>query len=1817
MDTPSIPSISEMEDSNKPVPRIFVNSQCSEKFSISESTDVKTSTSFIQKIMSNAKYMLTPRCNSLQPSIMSSEEPTRETDDCNRYGEYQGKVFREPSLINTKSRIKYTSSDYCMVEEDSNSKADTTTMTSKENSDSRVLERERYSIGSSSQNSGDVTSSLRAFNEIVSYKDNFSSGTAEQISPRRSRFPYADSESADFNGPFEQSEFFLRNDDTITNNIISTEGSMVFSKTTPVSQVTTGTSDMEQASRTPFSLLNSWFRSDKSDAKKNELDIPCRDECFCHTRSSSTSIPAIRRVSIGSAPSQNQTCYGIGDPHSCEPCPSKDKKSIASVSVSENDAEDELDELAPTCYSCGLKKQLVSTPSPAASIGEGWINGSDKVKTFHCESEVYPSRVLVCDDDSNPDCEDIGRYPEEIIPITGFKTSSLNVCSLRRIKSALSEKFAFSNRSIPRSLDRKIPGDKVAEKRKSEHHFDTSPVAKRVRSISDSRDQDNQCAFVGSPVLDASNFRVPTSQKKDSKGRTIGDMISDVNFREKNFRSQIQGFTNREKQYDNMRNSLQGEIAKCTFSHRGDKSNDDLERITRQLKNENNLLKSEMLEMKLDLKHTLEKVQGPMRLKLEAEKSRCEHLQKQLQKASQNMAVSEENYIRDMNNLKMQLCLACNNMDELESVNKKLKEEMNLMDGLCAKLEDDLMQQKLNEAETIRRLTTNKRSIGGDSPDAMMLCNCESNLHSIARKLSKTIKDCIPCPSCATGIPAELKDLTDMVDSRRDAMSFESIGEISRTDISCQSPPATEENSTQCMDLRNIGTVVSMCLISGPTLPPMSIDTSNRFPLSTNSLYVAPRDLDRKESGQFNLKLTSCSSETDQEAAMGKRSGSKSCHIKDSWTDPITIDPQIHLGRVRFEKHSPLVINTKDALNDPMMVDKNSSTTDKEIYNEATPPAGGGQLVIEPVEQHLPPMSQKISFKVHTALIKAIPSDLKKTIESDIRDMRPEIKTSRTESNDIDPVTAASKPEIQDIDVDNEVFEPRIIAVDLGITCDSKIDFGHNTSKMKILKRDPSEVTWQDDLSEYSNPSIPKDLDIEDGQASKKRQKMSIFEKVIQLDVPSDISNKKEPEPEQASSGESSRKVADPNENVIVENNDFPFLVDTKVEVCDNPPENLNITTSVTASGNLLVISEGPSGTIETILHYKDDGTIEVVTQIAELVGQSTDSLSSRKFYIPIPMKTDTTISEDISWEPGKKFSDQQEQEVSVSKQSQSTTLVSILSKESKKESVDKEKTSKSVSISETASDLHIENRKNFSGNTSSPLYIDRSQCCLICYQLDKASSAHHVPQVTASTSLSSTMINEKCGTGAVSKHNMLCGSSETTFIQQTVPLELQQKSAGEEVPKATCSSLTCPILTSCKNEDTYDGANELRSDEEVSCASDVCHQETCTLKLLKKDAHTDPMAENKDEGSMCDTILIEKSSKESSASETLEFACQANLQPLEQSCQVNESKEIGVITARTEKQSMTRENLFPDPPASLPSDVPCSPCINDSSKTDPNCQSMSMQPVGDAKFDINESARDKTSESRDECSCKKPCVCSTKKGPATEIPNECDVKDRRKRSSNQMSDCPCPGPCDCVKCSASICRDDKKRKIGAVDEKESSSFGSFKPQTKNAAEKQKQAQDRFGPYKTDFDVAYMDFMKPLPIAADNHPIGCECVDCICMPLVRQLAMTREFCVVEDHKQVYQVTTNTCQCPNSKKGSKIPVATKSGKPVKALACTCTGICTCSPCSDLEKRQGGGQKETGGKPVKQMTTEQLAELCDCGKEREALDEEDVTYEYVSR
>lgn len=47
-------------------------------------------------------------------------------------------------------------------------------------------------------------------------------------------------------------------------------------------------------------------------------------------------------------------------------------------------------------------------------------------------------------------------------------------------------------------------------------------------------------------------------------------------------------------------------------------------------------------------------------------------------------------------------------------MNQRLHDEMAQLDCLCQKLEDDLIKQKVNEAETIKRLTSRKYS--GDVP---------------------------------------------------------------------------------------------------------------------------------------------------------------------------------------------------------------------------------------------------------------------------------------------------------------------------------------------------------------------------------------------------------------------------------------------------------------------------------------------------------------------------------------------------------------------------------------------------------------------------------------------------------------------------------------------------------------------------------------------------------------------------------------------------------------------------------------------------------------------------------------------------------------------------------------------------------------------------------------------------------------------------------------------------------------------------------------------------------------------------------------------
>lgn len=130
-----------------------------------------------------------------------------------------------------------------------------------------------------------------------------------------------------------------------------------------------------------------------------------------------------------------------------------------------------------------------------------------------------------------------------------------------------------------------------------------------------------------------------------------------------------------------------------------------MNQVSQELRLENKVLRDELMQMKLEMKHCLEKIEGPMKSQLETEKMRCLQLQQELCLASKSMAMNQDSHNRELNALKMQLCVACSNMNELNSMNRRLKEEMSSLDGMCSKLEEDLIKQKLGEAETIKRLT--------------------------------------------------------------------------------------------------------------------------------------------------------------------------------------------------------------------------------------------------------------------------------------------------------------------------------------------------------------------------------------------------------------------------------------------------------------------------------------------------------------------------------------------------------------------------------------------------------------------------------------------------------------------------------------------------------------------------------------------------------------------------------------------------------------------------------------------------------------------------------------------------------------------------------------------------------------------------------------------------------------------------------------------------------------------------------------------------------------------------------------------------------
>lgn len=201
---------------------------------------------------------------------------------------------------------------------------------------------------------------------------------------------------------------------------------------------------------------------------------------------------------------------------------------------------------------------------------------------------------------------------------------------------------------------------------------------------------------------------LPTTN--NSKSSQIFNLLNEMATQEKEMKDQIRSIMEKEKNYESLLKCFENTMNQskncscCSCSRGQSEKTTNFDRISKELKLENCMLKSQVMELKLDLKHCLEKVEGPMKQQLETEKCKCMQLQDELTAASQNMAINQDVYLREMNSLKMQLCMACSNMTELSTMNHRLKNELDALDSMCIKLEDDLVKQKLSEAETIKRL---------------------------------------------------------------------------------------------------------------------------------------------------------------------------------------------------------------------------------------------------------------------------------------------------------------------------------------------------------------------------------------------------------------------------------------------------------------------------------------------------------------------------------------------------------------------------------------------------------------------------------------------------------------------------------------------------------------------------------------------------------------------------------------------------------------------------------------------------------------------------------------------------------------------------------------------------------------------------------------------------------------------------------------------------------------------------------------------------------------------------------------------------------
>ncbi|KAK5640383.1 hypothetical protein RI129_011194 [Pyrocoelia pectoralis] len=220
---------------------------------------------------------------------------------------------------------------------------------------------------------------------------------------------------------------------------------------------------------------------------------------------------------------------------------------------------------------------------------------------------------------------------------------------------------------------------------------------------------------------------------------------------------------------------------------------------TQKLLDDNARLSDELEDVKLELKHCMEKFQGPLTRTLDQERRRSQQLENDLKAANEAMATKECCYREDMCCLKNHLAEVMQNLADMTRQNENVQRQSCSLGRKYKDLQRDLISQKLNEARTLERLnellSEKERTVVRDRRqhksqetqkelDLQIIPQKEEkgkadvprprfehNLYAIARGLSKTLLNINKCDICRDSIPEDLKDtitgikvITDIVD---------------------------------------------------------------------------------------------------------------------------------------------------------------------------------------------------------------------------------------------------------------------------------------------------------------------------------------------------------------------------------------------------------------------------------------------------------------------------------------------------------------------------------------------------------------------------------------------------------------------------------------------------------------------------------------------------------------------------------------------------------------------------------------------------------------------------------------------------------------------------------------------------------------------------------------------------------------------------------------------------------------------------------------------------------------------------------------------